>query len=130
MSREYVERRIAEALEQSEGNVTKARQKLIAWAMDDFRLLQGLTRPHMSGIVAHAIGRVVHKKSLPEEDVPEATKPLDMNESMFGKEILGLLRGGSSKFGGEIYDSVPTGHSKASKSHVDAIMRMAKKDAE
>jgi hypothetical protein len=127
MSREYAERKIAEALKEADGNATRARQKVIAWAMDDVRLLQGLVRPHMTGITAHAVSRVLRKKTLPAEEIPEFTKAVDMPENIFGKEILGLLGGGGAKFGGEIYESVSTGHKKASKSHVDAIMRMAKK---
>ena len=39
MSREYAEARIKEALSQCKGNPTKTRQKVIAWALDDVRLL-------------------------------------------------------------------------------------------
>jgi hypothetical protein len=66
MSWDYVEKKIQEALHLTRGNQTRARQQIIAWAMDDPKLLQTLVKPHMVGITAHAIGRVVSGKSQPE----------------------------------------------------------------
>ena len=79
MSREYAENRIADALSQSNGNPTRARQKVIAWAFEDPKLLQALTQPHMTGIVAHAVNRVIHKQDSKPEDVPEIPQSPDLS---------------------------------------------------
>jgi len=86
MSWDYVEKKIQEALHQNRGNTTRARQQIIAWAMDDPKLLRTMVKPHMVGITAHAIGRVKSGKSQPEpvaqnaptsdDDMPlRATRP-------------------------------------------------------
>ena len=67
MSREYAEKRIKEALHLTRGNIAKARQQVIAWTHDDMKLLHALTKPHMTGIVAHAVGRVASGKTDPQE---------------------------------------------------------------
>ena len=63
MSLEYVERRINEALKLSKGNATKARQIVIKWCQDDIRLLHGMTKAHLNGIVAYNIERVASGRS-------------------------------------------------------------------
>ena len=67
MNRDYAERRIREALKANSGNEAKARQQIIAWALDDSKLLQELVAPHITGIVAHAVGRV---KTMKEPRIP------------------------------------------------------------
>lgn len=131
MSREYAEARIKEALTQCKGNPTKTRQKVIAWALEDVRLLQGLTKPHLTGITAHAINRVVSKQDdEPEEiHVPEVPETLDMEPETFGKEILGALSGDSAIFGEETYTPKPVtspgNRKQASQNHIDAIYKMS-----
>ena len=66
MSREYAEKRIKDALKQARGNATKARQQIIAWTNEDPKLLQALAQPHLTGIVAHAINRVIYKQETEE----------------------------------------------------------------
>lgn len=132
MSRDYAEERIREALVQSKGNPTKTRQKIIAWALEDVRLLQGLTKPHLTGITAYAVNRVINKMdSEPEElHVPDQPEALDMTPESFGKEILDALSGGSTIFGEETYTPSPrtTGSKKqASQSHIDAIYKLTGK---
>ena len=99
MSRDYAESRIREALKLTKGNPTKARQQVIAWAVEDQRLLLGLTQPHLTGVVAHAINRVIYREGLeqePEEILP-TPKSLDMGPETFGKQILNALAGKSRK---------------------------------
>lgn len=130
MSREYAEGRIKEALAQCKGNPTKTRQKVIAWAMEDVRLLQGLTVPHLTGITAHAVNRVISKQGEDHEEieVPPVAEPLDMTPESFGKEILGALSGDSAIFGEETYTpspvTTPRHRKQASQSHIDAIYKM------
>src|SRR5688572_30825087 len=100
MSREYAEKRIRQALEMFKGNETKARQQIIAWTYEDTKLLQALTQPHITGIVAHAIGRVVNMKD--EGDIPPEPE-IDLSEGgEFGIEILkAIAGGGTARFGQE-----------------------------
>lgn len=131
MSREYAEERIKEALRQSKGNPTKTRQLVIAWAMEDVRLLQGLTKPHLTGITAHAVSRVIHRMGAEPEEihVPSEPETLDLTPEGFGKEILGALSGDSAIFGEETYvpQAATRNRKQASQSHIDAIYRMTGK---
>lgn len=127
MSREYAEGRIKEALKLSKGNPTKARQRVIAWTFEDPKLLQALARPHLTGIVAHAVNRVIYQKDLDEPETPEVPEALDMAPETFGKEILSALQNTDTPmFGQESYaPRAPRG--QASKSHIDAIKHIASK---
>ena len=125
MSLEYAENRIREALKLSKGNPTKARQRVIAWTFEDPKLLQALARPHLSGIVAHAINRVIYKQGLEPQEVPEEPEKLNMAPETFGQEILAALQSGNTpRFGQE--SGASTGRRRpASKSHIDALKQMA-----
>jgi len=129
MTRQYAENKIREALAQAQGNTTKARQLVGGWALEDARLMQELCRPHLTGIIAHAVGRVVHQQEVPPAPIPDMPEPLNMPAGAFGREILGALSGTGATFGDEIY-SGQTGHfssggrKPASKSHIEAIRRL------
>lgn len=127
MSREYAEERIREALKQTRGNPARARQRVIAWAFEDARLLHALTRPHMTGIVAHAVNRVISKKGLQEEKVPETPEALDMAPETFGKEILNALQSGNTPMFGQENYAPRQGRKGASQSHIDAIRKLTGK---
>ena len=130
MSREYAEERIREALKLAKGNATKARQQIIAWAATDARLLQALSKPHLTGIVAHAIDRVIYHQGI-EEDRKFRTEPqsLNMEPDTFGKEILKALQSSdTARFGRE--STAPASNAKrpkASQSHIDALNQIAGK---
>jgi hypothetical protein len=127
MSREYAQSRIEDALKQNKGNPTKARQRIIAWAAEDPKLLLALAQPHLKGIVAHAVNRVIYKQGLEEPETPETPQSLDMPPESFGKEILQALQGnGATMFGMDAYTS-PTKRPQASKSHQDALNKIARK---
>lgn len=120
MSLEYAEKRIQQALDLTRGNMAKARQQVIAWCMEDMKLLQALTRPHMTGIVAHAINRVASRKT--EAPIPEID-PQD-DDARFGLEVLkAIAEGGSPKFGQE-NSAPPVKRQQASQRHIDAIRQM------
>jgi len=127
MSREYAEKKIREALHLNRGNATKARQQVIAWAMEDHKLLKELVRPHMVGITAHAVGRVMSGKTEPENvALPQHKGELDSNDS-FGMEILKTIAGGdTAQFGQESFGR-PVKKQGASQQHIDAIHEMIKK---
>lgn len=127
MNRDYAERRIREALKANNGNEAKARQQVIAWALDDSKLLHELVAPHITGIVAHAVGRV---KTMKEQPVPKeplkGKPPAAGKEDAFGLEILkAIALGNPAQFGLE--SGVAIKKQQASQRHVDAIRAMVSK---
>ena len=130
MNREYAERRIKEALKASGGNATIARQQVIAWAFDDAKLLHELVAPHITGIAAHAVNRVMTMKEKPTPVAPQpAPKPLakEGKGDEFGMEILkAIALGNPAQFGLE--SGVPIKKQAASQRHVDAIRLMVSKN--
>ncbi len=126
MTRDYVEKRIKEALKLTGGNATKARTQIIAWAQEDSRLLYGLAHPHLTGIVAHAISRAQNKKTEPGLIPPIPDSDADP-DSLFGLEILkSIAGGGAARFGLE-NEAAPMKKQPASQRHIDAIRQMAGK---
>lgn len=130
MSREYAEGRIKEALKLSKGNPTKARQRVMAWTFEDPKLLQALSHPHLTGIVAHAIGRVIHMQELGDPEIAEAPETLDMTPETFGKEILNALQSNGAAMFGQESNAAPMHRGAASKRHIDALKYIASKSHE
>ena len=132
MSREYAENRIRDALALCKGNPTKARQQIIAWTAEDLKLLQALAQPHLTGIVAHAVGRVIHRDGTEEqtEILPEMPEGVDMSPEGFGKEILGILSSRNTAVFGQESAAAPFGRKQASQRHIDAMKKIAKKKDE
>lgn len=130
MSREYAESRIREALTLAKGNPTKARQQIIAWASQDQRLLMALAQPHLTGIVAHAIGRVIQNQGLEHEvdDIPASPAALNMAPDTFGKQILNALASSNTPVFGLEASAPSSRPKKASQSHIDALKQMASKN--
>lgn len=130
MSREYVENRIKEALKLSKGNPTKARQQIIAWTFEDTKLLHGLARPHLTGIVAHAVNRVIYHQHMEEDapEIPETPQPVNMEPATFGAQILKALQSeNTATFGRESAAPLPPRRKQASQSHIEALKAMASK---
>lgn len=128
MSQEYAETRIREALKLARGNATRARQQVIAWAVDDHRLLLALAHPHLTGIVAHALGRVQSRpESLPPEVPAPLPEPLDMAPDTFGKEILKALSSHDTQVFGQDGGAPSPRRKKASQSHINALKAIASK---
>lgn len=130
MTWEYVERKILEALKISGGNVPQARKHIMAWTYEDNKLLYELAKPHMTGIVSHAIGHVIKKQ---EDEAAQSNQPKikpvpeQTREEEFGMEILkAIATGGSPRFGLES-NAPRLGKKEASQKHIDAITKMAKK---
>ena len=130
MSREYAEKRIREALELCKGNPTRARQQVIAWTFEDPKLLQALAQPHLTGIVAHAVGRVINMGDEDEGETgaPEMPRALDMTPDTFGKEILSILQSQNTATFGREGAAPPVRRKQASQRHVDALKQIAKKN--
>lgn len=126
MSREYSTKKIKEALHLTRGNATKARQQVIAWAMEDHRLLKELVQPHMVGITAHAVGRVLSGKTDPEPVAqPEVMSEAD--QESFGMDILRTIAGGDTAQFGQEGHGRPAKKQGVSQSHIDAIQAMINK---
>jgi hypothetical protein len=128
MSRDYAESRIREALKLAKGNDTKARAQVMAWAAEDQRLLMGLVRPHLTGIVAYAISRVLSRpeNEIPE-DLPDKPQSLDLPPDTFGREILSALSSHDTPVFGHETSAPPSRRKKASQSHIDAMKAIASK---
>ena len=129
MSREYAEKRIKEALTIAKGNATKARQQVIAWTNEDPKLLQALAQPHLTGIVAHAVSRVIYRQEVEEieAEVPDVPQTLDMAPDTFGKEILKALASENTAMFGRDNGAVTGRRKPASQSHIDAMKQIASK---
>ena len=130
MSLEYAEARIAEALKLAKGNQTKARQQVINWALQDDKLLQALTKSHLSGIVAYNIERVasgraaVAKKAAPKQEAPKKSN----QQGDFGVELLKAVASSSSEvFGLENGSSGIGRPGQVSQNHINAIRAIASK---
>ena len=127
MNRDYAEQKIREALSASGGSDSRARQKIIAEAMEDPRLLQELVAPHLTGIVAHAVNRVMTMKEKPVPVAPSAPAATSKKTDPFGMEILkAIALGNPAQFGRE--SGVPMKKQAASQRHIDAIRQMVSKD--
>jgi hypothetical protein len=125
MSSEYAERRIKEALKQANGNATRARQQVIAWTYEDAKLLHALTAPHLTGIVAYNIERILSGRSDTKRDQPMPKKPKVEIDNDFGIEILKAVAASDAvRFGEESY-AARAKRGKASRQHIDAIRQMA-----
>lgn len=126
----YAEQVIKKALAQSGGNAARARQNIMTLCAQDDKLLQALSRPHLTGIVAHAVNRVIHQKTIRAKSSvspsPNVRKE-DFSDQDFGKEILKAIAANSGAvFGQEAY-AAPQKRGKASKSHIDALKKMTGK---
>lgn len=133
MAQSYLQDCILDALARAKGNQNKAQKIIALQAMEDPQLLQALAKPHLTGIVAHAVGRIAiqeNAKKASERDMPD--KPVvggalaqDMNG--FGLDLLKALGGPNvPKFGME--DAAPRlGKKQASLQHVNALKMMANK---
>ena len=127
MSWDYARRAIADLLKKSKGNTSKAQTALIAEALKDNRLLVELVHPHLKGIAAHAVGRVVHEQNTGPEQRPDEPESLDLPLDTFGRELLGALKGRNTPKFAQEDAAPPTGRKAASKAHIDAINKIAKK---
>lgn len=136
MAQSYLQKCILQALAKAKGNETRARAMIAAQALEDGELLLALAKPHLSGIVAHAVGRqAIQQKAKKERDMEEipplpkaavkSTKTKKEND--FGLDLLKALGGANvPKFGVE--DAAPrVAKKQASQQHVNALKLMAAK---
>lgn len=127
MSREYAERRIKEAIKKAGGNAERAKQQVIAWTFEDAKLLHALAKPHLTGIVAYNIERIMSGRADAIEEVPTKPEPLGMKGEEFGVEILKAVAGPNVPLFGQEGNAPPMKRGRASKQHIDAIRHLASK---
>lgn len=140
MAQSYLQKCILEALAKAKGNETKARALVSAQALEDTELLLALAKPHLSGIVAHAVGRQAIQlkakkdRELNGDELPpipkmpsKAAKAPAKKENDFGLDLLKALGGANvPKFGNE--EAAPrVAKKQASQQHVNALKLMAAK---
>lgn len=133
MSSLYMEQKIKEALEKSDGNQNRAKQYILEWATQDMALLLGLTKAHLNGLAAYAVTKVARTGHVAEtpvqnnEHISTAAKGLNRTPESFGKDLLLALSGRDTvHFGMESASGRPVSRrSKASQSHIDAIKSLA-----
>ncbi|MFA7276391.1 MAG: hypothetical protein WC043_06290 [Pseudobdellovibrionaceae bacterium] len=134
MAKSYLQTCILDALAKAKGNETKARQIISSQALEDDQLLLALAKPHLSGIVAHAVGRIAIQEQKKKErgagdDIPAVPTPpkSGKNENAFGLDLLKALGGQNvPKFAAE--DAAPrVGKKQASQQHINALKLMAAK---
>ncbi|MCB1681360.1 MAG: hypothetical protein H6858_00750 [Rhodospirillales bacterium] len=131
-SRQYLENRIREALKKSKGNKHLARQQIIAWTYEDSKLLHALTRPHLDGIIAYHIDRMLSGRAVDKTgtEAPANAKKsapaskLQKGED-FGMELLRAVVARDAVVFGQDSGAGPSKRKQTSKQHVDALMKMA-----
>ncbi|MCK5285575.1 MAG: hypothetical protein KAJ86_08335 [Alphaproteobacteria bacterium] len=129
MSLEYAEKRIRDALRLTSGNKARARQQVIVWSFEDHKLMQELTKHHLTGIVAYHMERVVSGRSKkvknPPPDIPEKSKETDTDDE-FGIELLKAVANSSSAVFGLEGSSSLRDRGQASQRHINSIRKMAR----
>lgn len=125
MSKEYAEERIREALKETGGNATLARQLVTAWAHEDARLLFALTRPHLSGIVAYQVDRVASGRADAGKAEPEALRTEPSEDERFGRDVLKAVAENDRDIFGLEEQGRPRKRGGVSQNHIDAIRLMA-----
>ncbi len=129
MSLDYAEKMIAKALRAAKGNQTIAKQQIIAWAQQDTKLLQGLTKAHLTGIVAYHIDRVASGRAERSKN-PLPSKPKGQKapaKEDFGMELMKAVASSSAAVFG-LEGGAPTGRrGKVSENHIRALQQIARK---
>jgi len=131
MSLNYTENRIKEALRLSNGKVNDAQKQLFAWFYEDHKLLLDITRPHISGITAYAVQRVLNRMMKSDDEIlkeeAENAARSSSKKDKVGKDILrGFVSKEAPQFGQESV-AVPLRKKAASQNHVDTMHMLAAK---
>ena len=151
MSRQYVENRIKEALKKSRGNTHLAQQQIIAWTYEDAKLLHYLARPHLDGIVAYNIERLLSSRAQEIKNARQGKENISLPKSggkpsdaagasskkpqvgargkgkpeEFGMDILKAVAASDAAVFGFENNSPQSKRKQASKRHIDALQKMA-----
>ncbi len=126
---DYARRTILDLLKRAKGNPVTTGRLVQELAFQDARLLQELAAPHLKGIVAHAVSRVIREQTEEPDRHPDMPESLDMPLDQFGRDLLGALGGRNTPHFGHENAAPAPAHKAASKAHIDAIKRIAKKQS-
>jgi len=131
MSLNYTENRIKEALRLHNGNVAEAKKQIFAWFYEDHKLLMDITRPHLNGITAYAVQRVLNRMNKSEEEILEEVAEDAAHSStvrdQVGKDLLkGFISKEAPQFGQESV-AAPLRKKAASQNHIDTMQMLAAK---
>ena len=131
MSLNYTENRIKEALRTNGGSAAKAKRQLFSWLYEDHKLLLDITQPHLNGIVAYAVDRVLCRTTKTDEEMfeeeAETAALSTSSKDTLGKDILkGFIAKDVTHFGQESY-GIPVRKKAASQKHIDAMHMLAAK---
>jgi hypothetical protein len=132
MSDTYLESQVIEAFKKSKGNETKTRSLIAAQVIEDEQLLRAIVKPHLQGLIAHAVTRAmisISKKKIAKDDLPPLPKASKLNKSQneFGLDLLKALGDKNvPKFGKE-GAAPPVKRKSASEDHVNTLKMLASK---
>lgn len=129
MSMNNTENRIREALRLHNGNVTEAKKQLFAWFYEDNKLLLDVVYPHLNGITAYAVDRVLRRMLKSEDEIlQEEAQEAELSankKASIGKDILrGFVSKEALQFGQESV-GVPLRKKAASQKHIDTMQMLA-----
>ena len=129
MSLNYTENRIKESLRLNNGNVAEAKKQIFAWLYEDHKLLLDMTRPHLNGITAYTMDRVLRRMIKSDEEIveDEARDAAMSNQKTTGRDVLrGFISKEALQFGQESV-GVPLRKKAASQGHIDTMTMLAAK---
>lgn len=129
MAQEYVIARVKAALKAGKGNKMRAQKLLMQWAAEDTKLLYGLSRAHLGGIIAYHIDRVSSGRAEQGQTRAQSEKPATNpgKEEAFGMEILKAVAGNGGAVFGHEGGSANVGSGRASKRHENALRMIAER---
>ncbi|MFP4386235.1 MAG: hypothetical protein ACLFP8_07115 [Alphaproteobacteria bacterium] len=126
MSKKYVQDKIKDALKLCNGNMGLARQQIVALAQEDNTLLKALVRPHLDGIVAYQVERIVSGRADSQDEHPNLPDP-EIDEK-FGMELLRAVAAQDVTVFGHDNMRQPRKKKVASRQHIEAIHKLASKN--
>ncbi len=125
MSINYAESKIRETLKLTNGNEAQTRRLIMTLVQDDPKLLHALSAPHLEGIIAYQVERVASGRS--ETEKREIEEQLPKEGENFGMDLLRAIAAQDVTVFGQENTAGAKGRKSASKQHIDAIHKMAKK---
>ena len=122
----YADDKLSEALKLAKGNKSRTKAQILAWIAEDHKLLLGLAKPHLQGIISLAVERAIElEKRAAKGEVPKA--PKETKGERFGLDLLKAIGGpNAAKFGQE-GNAPPVRRKEASDKHIDAMKLLASK---
>lgn len=125
MHSDYVRSRIQDALQENGGNIAKAQRTLLRWTIQDQILRDGLTTPHLQGIVAHALHHVINTMATDKDGTTNSPKPA-IGVGELGEALIQSLQQGDMAAFGQAHPRNVGRPKQTSARHVQAIEMLAR----